>query len=349
MRDWKPKVSIYWRPEAKAWYLSWRDRPGDRPTRRSTGTSDRRQAEEDAAREQLRLDREHANQGKKPFVETAVAFANSFASHHTRKTYLTKARQWQPALGALYLHEITPAHVQDRIMTRRLAGSTDATTRGDLDWLQGLLRWAQVPDADNPVLLVGRKGFKRANKFTRGVSPEQQARLLTACRSQVERDRVVWAIETGMRWGEQYQMQGWQIDRPNRVVHVPWETSKSKAPRVVPLTPEAMDVVARMKAGSDEICFLTDQRALMLYKMPWWDRARAAAGVTCRWHDLRHTYATRFMRDGGSLEILRQLLGHEKIETTMRYAHLEGADVRRACAAVEAVRAAREAETLSVV
>ncbi|MBW2471181.1 MAG: tyrosine-type recombinase/integrase, partial [Deltaproteobacteria bacterium] len=39
-------------------------------------------------------------------------------------------------------------------------------------------------------------------------------------------------------------------------------------------------------------------------------------------HDLRHTFASHFVMAGGSLRALQQILGHNKIETTMRYAHL---------------------------
>jgi len=41
-----------------------------------------------------------------------------------------------------------------------------------------------------------------------------------------------------------------------------------------------------------------------------------------RFHDLRHTFATNYLRNGGSLEKLRKILGHEKIQTTLIYEHL---------------------------
>ncbi len=41
-----------------------------------------------------------------------------------------------------------------------------------------------------------------------------------------------------------------------------------------------------------------------------------------RFHDLRHTFASQFMMSGGSLYDLQKILGHTKIEMTMRYAHL---------------------------
>lgn len=40
-------------------------------------------------------------------------------------------------------------------------------------------------------------------------------------------------------------------------------------------------------------------------------------------HIGRHTFATRFLRHGGRLEVLKELLGHEKIETTMIYVHVD--------------------------
>ncbi|GAB4030029.1 tyrosine-type recombinase/integrase [Spirosoma gilvum] len=40
-------------------------------------------------------------------------------------------------------------------------------------------------------------------------------------------------------------------------------------------------------------------------------------------HWARHTFATRFLRHGGRLEVLQQLLGHKHIETTMIYVHVD--------------------------
>ncbi|QKZ12508.1 tyrosine-type recombinase/integrase [Spirosoma sp. KUDC1026] len=40
-------------------------------------------------------------------------------------------------------------------------------------------------------------------------------------------------------------------------------------------------------------------------------------------HWARHTFATRFLRHGGRIEVLQQLLGHKKIDTTMIYVHVD--------------------------
>jgi integrase len=57
-----------------------------------------------------------------------------------------------------------------------------------------------------------------------------------------------------------------------------------------------------------------------------WDSALRQAGIAgFRFHDLRHTFATRARRSGMPLEILQMILGHQEITTTMRYAHV-GAD-----------------------
>lgn len=42
-----------------------------------------------------------------------------------------------------------------------------------------------------------------------------------------------------------------------------------------------------------------------------------------RFHDLRHTFASHFMMNGGNIYTLQKLLGHKDIQTTMIYAHLD--------------------------
>ena len=47
-------------------------------------------------------------------------------------------------------------------------------------------------------------------------------------------------------------------------------------------------------------------------------------------HLLRYLCATSKLRDGMGVGEFQRMLGHESIQTTMRYVHLAGEDVRRA-------------------
>ncbi len=67
-----------------------------------------------------------------------------------------------------------------------------------------------------------------------------------------------------------------------------------------------------------------------------WYKALATAGITnFRFHDLRHTSATRLMRQTGNLKAASRLLGHTDIRTTSRYAHVGMEDLRSMMAATE--------------
>jgi integrase len=60
-----------------------------------------------------------------------------------------------------------------------------------------------------------------------------------------------------------------------------------------------------------------------------WSRALKIAGITYfRFHDLRHTAATRKLRASGNLAGVQKMLGHASIEMTLRYARTAIADVR---------------------
>ena len=65
----------------------------------------------------------------------------------------------------------------------------------------------------------------------------------------------------------------------------------------------------------------------------YWDDVRERAGLAgVRIHDLRHSYASRALALGESLSAIGKLLGHAKVATTARYAHLMR-DAEKAAAA----------------
>jgi integrase len=64
-----------------------------------------------------------------------------------------------------------------------------------------------------------------------------------------------------------------------------------------------------------------------------WAKALVAADIeNFRFHDLRHTAATRIVRYTGNLKMAMRLLGHADISTTIRYAHVTDRDLRDALA-----------------
>jgi integrase len=57
-----------------------------------------------------------------------------------------------------------------------------------------------------------------------------------------------------------------------------------------------------------------------------------------RFHDLRHDFATKLLRETGNLKLVQRALHHSKVETTTRYAHVLDEEVLAGMEAVEKSR-----------
>jgi integrase len=67
---------------------------------------------------------------------------------------------------------------------------------------------------------------------------------------------------------------------------------------------------------------------------------RAKAGVTdFRFHDYRHDFGTKLLRETGNLKLVQKALNHADIKSTLRYAHVLDEDV---ASAIEAAAQSRE-------
>jgi integrase len=70
-----------------------------------------------------------------------------------------------------------------------------------------------------------------------------------------------------------------------------------------------------------------------------WTRLRKRAGVTgFRFHDYRHDFGTKLLRETGNLKLVQRALNHADIATTTRYAHVLDSEIAEAMESVEKSR-----------
>ena len=66
-------------------------------------------------------------------------------------------------------------------------------------------------------------------------------------------------------------------------------------------------------------------------RQEWFNECLSAAEITnLRWHDLRHIFASRLVMAAVPLQALQVLMGHKRMESTLRYSHLGEAHLQEA-------------------
>jgi integrase len=131
------------------------------------------------------------------------------------------------------------------------------------------------------------------------------------------------ALHTGMRPSEQYGLRWDRVDLTRRTVAI--LRSKNGKPRYIPLNSIALaafEVLYNRASRQDWVFVGTNRQKLCGYKH-WFDPAVRQAGVTnFTWYCLRHTFASRLVMAGIDIRTVADLMGHQTIQMTMRYAHL---------------------------
>jgi len=138
---------------------------------------------------------------------------------------------------------------------------------------------------------------------------------------------VLVALNTGLRRGELLQLRWRDVAFSHRNLTVRGEGAKTGQTRHLPLNSEVVNVLKNWKpsdaeadwcvfSGSTNMTPLTEARKA-------WSAVLSKAKIRWfRFHDLRHTFASKLVMTGVDLNTVRELLGHKKISMTLRYAHL---------------------------
>ena len=136
---------------------------------------------------------------------------------------------------------------------------------------------------------------------------------------------VLVSLNTGMRRGEVFELTWKEADLDRREITVDGAKAKSGQTRHIPLNDQAWSTLSdwRMQAGESALIFPSRDGGQFNNVRKSWEAVLVAAEVEdFRWHDMRHTFASKLVMAGVDLNTVRELLGHSDIKMTLRYAHL---------------------------
>ena len=140
------------------------------------------------------------------------------------------------------------------------------------------------------------------------------------------------ALHTGLRRTDMYQRLIWEnVSLAERVATVP--RSKNDEPVHVPLNDAAIRALLLFRSRGDGRGRVVRNAAgeTLNVNAHWFPAAVRTAGINdFRWHDLRHTFASRLRQAGVPLGTIAELLCHKTLAMTRRYAHLSIANLQEA-------------------
>lgn len=226
----------------------------------------------------------------------------------------------------------------DQLVDARLEeGRAVATVKGDVAVLRHALKkafrwkgetglseyrlrdWEPIEDSNarEPVFLtptevgkVLRAARRRALEGERG---DRQAEVLTRL-----------ALATGARVSEILELRWRALDRKTRYLQLPKKKrGERRGIEIDTGTLAAVLAVRRPGAGPDDPIFPSEAKTAAKDRYrEFWNAVRKDAGVQrIRFHDLRHTFASEYLRRGGTLRDLQRILGHKTSRMTEKYAH----------------------------
>ncbi len=213
-------------------------------------------------------------------------------------------------------------HEQDR-------GMHISTVRTRLACIIAFLHFLMEQDIVPGSLLKRGIKLKLPDVLPRAMNPADVRKLLSVIDDTRDRALFLLLLRTGMRIGEALGLRLNDLDIRDRKIHL-FEGEKNSMGRVVYLSDDALFAIKlwlRRRDKNKEFVFYGQGNRCLCYSA---GRSRFVkylkkAGLDQKGytvHCLRHTFASELLNAGMRLECLQQLLGHQDIEVTRRYARL---------------------------
>jgi len=202
-------------------------------------------------------------------------------------------------------------------MNERLDEVSRATAQKEVSTLRAILNKAHREE----LLAMPPRfpKFKALKSRDRWLTDEEEEKLVS-CAADHLVPLIRFAVDTGGRRSELLKLDWRQVDLPNR--RVVFKDTKNGEDRPVRLCDRACAVLASIGPREAGPVFTFRGKAMGTVQTGF-SRARDRAGLKdLRFHDLRHTFASRLVQGGVPLYDVMQLMGHKSLEMVQRYSHL---------------------------
>lgn len=294
-----------------------------RRVQESTGLKNRRAAERFYA---LRLSEVSRGAYSKPIRTTLIELGERYLTHaKMHKRSWKRDEQLLASLidffGGANLEQISPMRIED-FQRKRIERVSPATANREVALLKHMFNTAekwQLHSGPNPVRQV--RFLAENNLQFRTLSEEEEKALIAECPMYLA-DIVIFALNTGLRSGEIFNLKWEDVDLEARRLQT--ITSKTRRRLELPLNDSALRVLQSwqaIKRGPNVFYNWSTGSPFVDLSAGLRKACKAAAidGVT--WHTFRHTFASRLTRKGVDIVTVKELLGHSTVTVTMRYAH----------------------------
>src|SRR5512139_266097 len=231
--------------------------------------------------------------------------------------------------GKCGLDELSRGDIEGYIEHEQDRGVKPSTIDMRVRSLRAFFHFLIDEGALGPEMLLKKVKIKVPEALPRAMDPDDVKRLIKVVTDTRDRAMVLVLLRTGMRIGELLHTLVSEVSVKERKIEI-YEAQKTQVGRVVYLTEDAVVALKawlRKRESQKKYLIYTRRGQTMSYPaarmmfQKYLDKAGLLhKGYTL--HCLRHTFATELLNAGMHLECLQQLLGHESVEMTRRYAKL---------------------------
>jgi integrase/recombinase XerD len=230
--------------------------------------------------------------------------------------------------GKTQLEQISKQDIEAFVEHEQDRGLSIVSVKTRLASIYAFLRYMSDRGIVDPAILKKKLSLKVPDALPRAINAEDVKQLLSAVDTVRDRAIILVLLRTGMRIGELLSTRVSDVNVDERKIAI-YEGEKNRRGRVVYMSDDALWALKAWMRNRDvyKLRLFYARRHTMTYAaarsmfVKYLERAGLAhKGYTL--HCLRHTFASELLNAGMPLECLQQLLGHQSIEMTRRYARL---------------------------